>query len=194
MERTTEVVFLRGKRINLRPLSKGDVPDLLRWINDPDVRRYVTHCFPMMEQEEVAWVEKLHERKPHDFALGITLAKDSTLIGTIGLHRVNWVDRTAVTGTIIGERVHRNKGYGTEAKMLLLDYAFNRLNLRKVCSNVFACNPRSVAYSKRCGYRVEGALKRQFFVDGKYVDQIMLAVFRKDWLPIWERYKREHLR
>ncbi len=61
----------------------------------------------------------------------------------MGIHRINWKDRTATTGAVIGEKAYWDKGYGSEAKMLVLDYAFNMLNLRKICSQVLAFNKRS---------------------------------------------------
>ena len=41
---------------------------------------------------------------------------------------------------MIGESEYWGRGLGTEAKMLLLDYAFNTLNLRRICSQVLAFN------------------------------------------------------
>ncbi len=86
---------------------------------------------------------------------------------------------------------HQGQGYGTEAKMLLLDYAFNTLNLRKVCSTVLAFNGRSQRYNEKCGYVVEGVQKAQVFRDGSYHDLILMAVFRDDWLPVWREYQKQ---
>jgi RimJ/RimL family protein N-acetyltransferase len=90
---------------------------------------------------------------------------------------------------MIGEKEYWGKGYGTEAKMLLLDYAFNVLNLRKITSGVIAFNERSYNYSMRCGYKREGILKSHIYRDGKYWDVYQLAVFKgrfnnvhKKWL------------
>lgn len=107
----------------------------------------------------------------------------------MGLHEINWINRNAVTGTLIGEKEHRGKGYGTDAKMLLLDFAFNALGLHKVCSRVFAFNGRSRRYGEKCGYTVEGVLKEQHFHNGEFHDELVMAVFRRDWLPLWEAYR-----
>jgi RimJ/RimL family protein N-acetyltransferase len=74
--------------------------------------------------------------------------------------------------------------------MLLLDYAFNTLNLHKICSNAYDFNKASQAYSKKCGYKVEAILKEHAFCNGRYVDQVVLAVFREDWLPLWKKFQR----
>ncbi len=108
----------------------------------------------------------------------------------MGIHRINWKDRTATTGAVIGEKAYWGKGYGSEAKKLLLDYAFNELNLRKICSGALAFNGRSQAYSKKCGYEVEGVLKQHIFKNGEYHDLVQLAVFKEQWLPLWKKFRK----
>ena len=188
IETIDEVVFLRGKRVNLRPPTKADIPYFLRWMNSEEVRQYVTSFLPVMEADEDEWLERVRKNKENDVVLVIVDQKTSKPIGVMGIHRINWVSRVATTGAIIGEKTYWGKGYGSEAKMLLLQYAFETLNLRKICSLVFGFNERSVAYSKKCGYRVEGVLKDHHFKNGAYCDEIHMAVFREWWLPIWDRF------
>ena len=182
------VVFLRGRRIFLRPPTKVDIPILLRWLNDEEVRSYLVRYWPLSEKEELEWVERANIRDGSDLVLLICLA-DGRPIGSIGLHKINRKDQTAETGTVIGEKGLWSQGYGTEAKMILLNYAFNTLNLRKIVSHVYAFNGRSRRYSEKCGYKLEGVLKKHVFVDGEYCDVYCLAVFREEWLLLWREQK-----
>jgi len=181
------VIFLRGKRVILRPLSENDVQQLTRWINDPELRQFIKNTFPITEGGERDWLEGLKKRSDTDIVLGIEVK--GKLIGNMGLHRIDWKNRIATTGAIIGEKEYWGKGYGTDAKMTLLNYAFNDLNLRKLMSHVYAFNGRSLAYSLHCGYRVEGRLRRHRFVNGRYWDEIILGLFKSDWFPYWEKYQ-----
>lgn len=81
-------------------------------------------------------------------------------------------------------------GYGTDAKMTLLDYAFNTLNLHKMCSTVIAYNEASLHYSDKCGYILEGTRRKHIFKRGRYWDLIELGLFKKEWLPKWEIYQK----
>lgn len=189
-EQTTDVVFLKSKRVVLRPVMREDVPLLIKWINDPDVRKYLSAYMPMMEADEDEWFENLHKRKPGDIIL--TIVVDGKAIGTMGIHKIDTRNRTAETGALIGEKEYWGKGYGSEAKMLLLNYAFNTLNLRRIGSSLFEFNERSYKYSLKCGYKEEGRRRKRYFVDGKYWDEILLAVFREDWLPLWEKFAKEN--
>jgi RimJ/RimL family protein N-acetyltransferase len=187
-ETTPRVVFRAGKSVDLCVLSKDDAPLLQRWMNDPEISQFLNRVFPASFEEETAWIEGLAEKKQGNVVLGIAL-KDGILIGTIGLHQINWIDRHATTGTLIGAKDCWSKGYGTEAKMLLLDFVFNGLGLHKVLSHVFVFNGRSRRYGEKCGYKVEGVLKEQHYHNGEFHDELVMAVFRKDWLPLWEAWK-----
>lgn len=192
LETKTRIEFLKGKRLILRPILKKDIPYLLRWINDEDVTQYLATYLPMMEADQEKWLEALAKDKQTNLVFMI-VTTDGKPIGTMGLHHINWQNRVAITGALIGEKEYWGKGYGTEAKMLLLNYAFNTLNLRKVCSSVFSCNKRSYAYQVKCGYVEEGRRRRQFYKKGRYWDEILMAVFKKDWLPLWREYRKTHL-
>ncbi|RJQ13771.1 N-acetyltransferase [Candidatus Parcubacteria bacterium] len=190
MSQENKVVFLKGKKVILRPLSKADIPTLLRWINDPEVNQYVATYWPVMEQREEKWLESLAKEDNDSHVVFGIETHEGVFIGTMGFNFIQWKDRVAVTGALIGEKEYWGKGYGTDAKMILLEYAFNTLNMHKVCSAAIAFNERSIRYSLRCGYKIEGRLRKHHFRKGRYFDQVMLAIFKQDWLKVWRRYQK----
>ena len=184
------VVFLEGKKVILRPLDKRtDVEILQRWINDPEVRHNLAMIFPQTLKNEEEFIERAGDTTK-GVVLGIVIKETSELIGTMALHEIDWPNRNATTGAMIGEKKYWRKGYGTDAKMILLDYAFNTLTLHTISSNAFVFNRRSIGYNAHCGYRVEGVQKSRLFRAGRYWDRVLLGVSKKDWLPIWRRYKK----
>ncbi len=185
MNTTQSIVFLRGAKTVLRPIEISDVPLLTKWINDPDVRMYLQTNKPMSEIAERKWVESLADGKG-----GITLlitTYTGVPIGVMGLHDINHIDGTATTGAMIGEKRYWGKGYGSDAKRALLAYAFETLNLRKICSRVYAFNTRSIAYSRKCGYVDDGVQHKHVFRNGEYHDVVQLAIFKDEWLKMRQR-------
>ncbi|MBU2109630.1 GNAT family N-acetyltransferase [Patescibacteria group bacterium] len=180
------IFFRKGKKVFLRPVFKKDVPNFLVWFNDPEVTQWLSLTFPINEKEEEEWVENLQKRKPNDFVLMIE-TKDRKALGTIGLHKIFWQHRIAEIGIAIGEKKYWSKGYGTEATMLLLDYAFNTLDLRKVGLSVLDNNGRAYKCYSKCGFKVIGRRKEQFYKNGKHLDEIIMEVFKKDWQLIFKR-------
>ncbi len=186
------IVFLSGQKVNLRPYDKEkDLKNCLRWVSDPEIRRYFPTFmqFPHTLKTEADELEPLTSGTGNCFLIIETL--DAKSIGTIGLFSIDWVNRTAETGTLIGKKEYQNKGYGADAKMILLNYAFNSLNLRKITATVLSDNKKSLSYNKKCGYQSEGIRKKQSFRNGKYHDEILIAVFKEDFQKIWTKYQRQ---
>lgn len=181
-----KIVFCSGEKVILRPLMKGDIEKLLVWFNNPEMTQYLSMNMPMYEKEEEEWLEMLHKRKQTDIVFAIE-TKKGNFIGTIGLHKIIWVDRIAEVGIAIGEKEYRGRGYGTEALMLLLEYAFNSLNLRKACLTVLGFNKRAYRCYCKCGFKVEGRKRQQFYKNGRYTDEIVMAVFKRNWLTSKKR-------
>lgn len=93
---------------------------------------------------------------PTNLTFAIVLRENDELIGRNELDYLDLVHRSAETGTELFRPEHRGKGYGAEAKHLLLGYAFEVLNLHMVWSNVWEENPRSRAALLKQGYRPSG--------------------------------------
>ena len=184
------IVFLKGKKMILRPLRKDtDLEAALRWVNDGEVTQYLSRYLPMSFAEESEWFDNLSKRRD-DMPLAIE-NKEGIFIGIVGLHNINWKDRTTGHGIFIGEKDYWEKGCGTDVEMTLLDYAFNKLNLRKIRSEVLGFNKRSLNFHLKCGYKIIGIRRKELFKNGRYCDLVMLEVFKKDWLMLWKKYQNK---
>lgn len=187
----SDVVFRRGERVLLRPLERAEIPTLRRWVNDPEVTQFLMQVFPIMEKEEEEWFDNLAKNR-HNFVLGIVERKENKLIGVTGLHNIHWQHRTATTGAYIGDKEDRGKGYGQESKMLMLDFAFNTLDLFAIRSSAMAHNIASLTYLKRCGYvkvgRIPNWIRCQ---NGSRSDEVLLVVTQERWRPLWQEYLKK---
>jgi RimJ/RimL family protein N-acetyltransferase len=184
------VVFLKGARVELRPIHEADVPTITRWINDPIISQYLTVYLPITEEDEREWLKSLSKSKGTDVVLMIVVR--SKPIGIMGLHAISMTNGTGTTGAYIGESEYRGKGYAQEAKMLLLYFAFYTLNLRKIYSTVISYNGASYKYLTVSGYKRYGTRRKHHYQHGKYWDEILMHVWRKDWEKLWERFAQEH--
>jgi RimJ/RimL family protein N-acetyltransferase len=186
MSNLKESVFLEGKRINLRPPLKSDFPFFIKWMNDPGTRLGVGNRFPSTEKGEEKFLERVSESRDELALVIVSLEKDNP-IGIIGLHKIDWISRTAISGTII-EKGLRGQGFGTEAKKLLLNYAFNTLNLRKISARIYEFNKKSIISCERCGYKQEATLKEEKYIEGHYYNECIFSIFKEDFIPVWENY------
>lgn len=143
----------------------------------------------------IAWehfaVELFKKEPPSDITLAVCLTENDQYIGAVDLFDIDWINRTAETGAWLGDAEYRGKGYGTEAKHLLLEYAFDRLQLRALMSYVWEPNTRSAAALMKQGYRSAGRLKWEELKHGVYHDALIFDVLRDEWLAAREAWRSE---
>lgn len=171
--------FLVGSTVYLRPLEREDAGAVAPWFNDPQTRQYLRRQLPMSVQAEEAHLEK--SQGDHGFILGIAVKANDALIGTAGLHSIDWRNRQAGFGISIGAAEQRAKGYGREATSLIAGYAFETLNLNRVWLHVYEDNARAISVYEKVGFRKEGVLRQDSFRDGQYWDTIVMALLREEW-------------
>jgi RimJ/RimL family protein N-acetyltransferase len=173
--------FRIGAAIYLRPLERADAPLLQQWINDPEVTRTLLMYRPVSRAAEERWIDEL-DKTDREVVLGIAIgAANDKLIGATGLHQIDYKNRHAQFGIVIGDRHEWNKGYGTEATALMVAYAFETLNLNRVWLHVYETNPAGIKAYEKAGFRKEGVLRQDTFRDGRYLDAIAMAILRADW-------------
>lgn len=182
-------IWRKGKQVLLCPHQREDIPRYQHWINDPENNQYLLVNWPMHEAGQNEWFERVSKSDPDHIGVAIRTL-DGTLIGNMSM-TIYLRKQCASTATLIGSKEHQGQGYGTDAKMLMLDYAFNWRGLRKVTSPIIAFNGRSQSYAKRCGYRHMATIEAEHFRNGVWHNEEHYVVFRNEWLPLWEQYQKE---
>jgi RimJ/RimL family protein N-acetyltransferase len=187
VEKSYKIICLKGKKVILRPFDIAtDFELFFKWVNDPEVIRYLLRLIPTYRHQQLAWFQSLPNST--DIIFSVETIQGNT-IGTIGLENINYLNGTACTWQIIGEKQFRGQGFGTEAKILLLDYGFNTLRLEKINSEIIAANKISLHYNKKLGFREEGVLRNQVFREGKRHDLVLLGILREEFAEILEKYR-----
>jgi RimJ/RimL family protein N-acetyltransferase len=152
---------------------------LFEWINDSELIRFTNNYRPISEAEQKVWFQSLSERKDQ-VVLGIEARKEKKLIGTCGLYAIERVNRKAELRIKIGNKSYWGRGYGKEAVELLLDYAFSDLNLRRLWLKVLPTNDRALRLYKEVGFKEEGILREDLYIQGGYCDLIVMGLLRED--------------
>ncbi len=167
-----------GKKCYLSPIDMEDVEKYTAWLNDYEVTRYLTMA-PQMISLHAEKEMLLSLSKDHTYAI-VTLEKDE-LIGGCGMIDVNNLHRTGEIGIFIGNGEYRNRGYGTEALKLLIDYSFKVLNLRNLMLKVYEFNDRAMHCYEKIGFRVIGRRRGAIERDLKVHDMIFMDILPEDF-------------
>jgi RimJ/RimL family protein N-acetyltransferase len=169
---------LKGEKVALRPPSDGDAALFIQWFADLEVTRYLASAFPSSLQAEEDFFKRIGESKNDVWWV---IEAEGRTIGASGIHRINWIDANATTGTLIGDKSCWRKGYGSESMALRTEYAFRQLNLHKLRSGAFMENAPSKRALEKAGYREVGIHREDVWRDGKWHDHWIAEILRSDW-------------
>ncbi len=174
--------FLISENIYLSPLTKDDISDdYISWLNDSEVCKGNSHAtFPNNYSKTLAYVESIENSKT-EIVFSIRWKKNDIHIGIVSLQNINYVNRSGEIAMIVGDRNYLNKGVGTEALKLLIDYGFYTLNLNRISSRTPATNKDGIKNCENNEMKKEGLIREGLFKNGKYLDAIIYSILLKDY-------------
>ena len=172
-----------GERIMLREYRREDLEEMRKWVNDGNVTHYLSHVFlpaqtlPMTE----SFLERVLSGQNLDYNFVIADRETGAYIGQVDLFGLNTIDRHAELGIVIGNPQWHGQGIGTEAIMLMLDFAFRHANLQRIELWVDADNAGAIRCYKKAGFVHEGCRRKCHFAHGQYVDLNLMGALRDEW-------------
>jgi len=171
---------IRGTAIQLRPLEEADAERIRQWRLDEGTRKaYMGYRFPVIAAAERDWVKRVADPSNREQVyLGVEHQNEG-LVGVVNLRDIDWINRVAKLGLLIGA-CYQGRGFGREALGLLLRYGLEELNLRRIELEVRADNERAIALYEAAGFLQEGRLRQRWADTGKYVDVVVMGFLRSE--------------
>jgi RimJ/RimL family protein N-acetyltransferase len=172
---------ITGDNIVLRPLSKADIENRVKWFNDPEVRKTLVISERFEVEKTIRWFEKIQaDSSRAEFV--IETAK-KVPVGVVGLASIDSAHKTAEIYIVIGEKEFWGKGVMIEAECLLIGWSFNSLGIEKIWAESRPENIASLITMKKIGFQVEGTLRNEKIVNGQRTTVLRLGLLREDFKP-----------
>ncbi len=169
----------KGDKVKLRPLCREDIEESVNWRNDPKIRENIIgYRFPVTVEIENKWYQNYLDNNDNSrINFSIEIIGSKVLAGYIYLNDIDWISRHCQFGIMIGKSEHQGKGFGSDAMNILFNYAFECLNLRKICLEVASYNNNAISLYKKTGFSNEGILKEHLYLNGRHHDIILMSLF-----------------
>ena len=167
------IVNIEGELVALGPARRDLLPVYTRWMNDLGTLRSIgAPSRPMTLEAETAWYDGIAASDTAFF----TIYERSTWlpVGGTDLREIDYRNRSASFGIMIGEPDRRGKGYGTEATRLLLDYAFTALGLHNVMLTCYEFNLAGRRAYEKAGFKEIGRRRQCRWMGGRLWDDIYM--------------------
>lgn len=176
------MVKREGKRIYLRPVRRSDAVPIYRYARHREISRFTYVPYPYRLEDSYAFLKSLRRwrRKGTSEVFGMVDKGSDQLLGLIGMHRIDRVNKRVEIGYWLGKE-HWGKGITSEAVRLVVRYAFKDMKLQKVVARVWHPNVASATLLKKCGFKLEGCLRRQTFRNHRWYDEFMFGILKEEF-------------
>jgi RimJ/RimL family protein N-acetyltransferase len=165
-----------GKKIILRSIEEKDLELLCKWSNEPEIQYWLGGWH--MPTSQVVMKDWFNRITQDNINLRLAIEHpDLGLIGTANLVDINWKDRNAFHGMLLGDKDIRGRGIGVDVVMTIMKYAFEELGLRRLDGSMIEYNTASLKlYIDKCGWRKEGIKKSWYFRKNSFWDKILVGI------------------
>ena len=169
---------LIGKKCYLSPINVNDAEKFTEWLNDMEVMKNFSlypNIISLESEKEI--LEKIS--KEHNYSI-INL-ETNELIGNCGFLNIDYLNQSAEIGIFIGNKIFWNKGYGTEAFSLLIDYGFKALNFHNIMLRVYENNKGAIKCYEKVGFKIMGIRRDGLLRDLKRQNIVYMDILKEDF-------------
>lgn len=169
-------IKIEGEKIYLKYLDEGKdaTQEYCDWLNDPEINKYLETKEATVEELERYIEDKNND--PNCLFLGIFLKENNKHLGNIKLEPIDFDNKKATIGILIGDKEYWGKGIGNEATKLLVSYAFNSLHLKEINLGVISENKAAIKVYKKAGFRIDRIERKSIKYGNKYYDGIIMSI------------------
>lgn len=159
-------------------MEEHDRDRLRRWRNLPDVSRFMFTDHVIGEAEHARWFTAMLVDPSVRYWV---IERDGEPVGLASLTSIDLTHRRCAWGFYLAAPEARGHGLGSVAGHFLIRQAFERLDLRKVCSEVLDFNARALAMYAALGFQEEGRLREHIVKGDRVCDVVVQSLLRREW-------------
>ena len=172
------MITLKGTNIYLRALEPEDLDFVYAIENNESVWEVSNTQTPYSRFLIKQYLENAHQDiyEAKQLRLAICLNDSQKAIGLIDLFDFDPKNSRAGVGLVIADLASRNKGIGSEALELVINYSFQQLQLHQLYANIGSDNEISLQLFTKFGFQKIGIKKDWIKVNNHYKDELLFQL------------------
>ncbi|WP_347173772.1 GNAT family N-acetyltransferase [Polaribacter uvawellassae] len=165
--------------IKLETFKEEDFSRLINWVDSEELM-YIFSAerfkYPLTQKQLINYL------KAKDRIVYKVINKSTNeIIGHADFSNINKLSRNArICSVLIGEKEHRNKGYGTKIIDELVNIGFNKMKLHRIDLGVYDFNKQAIKCYQKCGFEIEGLLKDNIKFNNLYWSTYNMSILNKE--------------
>ena len=169
---------IKGNNVCLRFIEPEDLEAIREMSNDAEQEYMIGGwSLPAAKKHQEDWYQRILSDKNN---IRFAIEFEGAFVGLVTLTDIDWKNRRAKSGIRLTLDAPK-QGIATDALRSMLDYAFEELNLNRVCATVVEYNKASRKLHAKCGYHEEGLLRQSVYKRGKYHDELQLSILKSEY-------------
>ena len=166
---------LKGNNIYIRALEPNDLEFVYAIENDQSIWEVSNTHTPYSRFLVKQYLENAHQDiyEAKQLRLAICKNEDFQAVGLIDLFDFDPKNNRAGVGIVISNGSNRNSGLGSEALQLVINYAFNQLQLHQLYANIGSKNEISISLFTKFGFQKIGVKKDWNKINNQYEDEML---------------------
>lgn len=173
---------LIGKKVRLRLFRLQDADKLWDSVHNPYFNRLTgTHATFTRNMIDRYIENQVNADDDSRASFIIEPLENTRAVGEVVINDIDHDNHSGNIRISLFSEDDLNKGYGTEAMQLMVDYGFRELGLHRIALGVYDFNPRAIHVYEKMGFKREGVMRDSLYWDGEYIDEIMMSVLSHEW-------------
>ncbi|CEN22309.1 GNAT family N-acetyltransferase [Paraclostridium sordellii] len=174
---------LYTNRIRLRRINKNDLEQFFSFLSNDNVTRYMIidkiQDIKVVEKMMNFMIEGYKNNRPTPWA--ISLKENDEMIGICGFSKCDIQNGKAEVGYILSDK-HWRQGIATEALKVVVDFAFNYMNLNKIEARCISKNLASEKVMLKANMKLDAILREEKFHKQSYVDLKLYSILKEEYV------------
>ena len=170
---------ITGDKVILRPFENADIEYIEECLQDPEVIKLTGSSNDFDKEKVRKWYITRNEQ-PDRLDLAIFDKSTNVVVGEVVIYEYDEANHSMNYRVLIGPR-GRNRGLGTEATTMFINYIFANTDLNQLILSVYSFNPRAQRVYEKAGFVLENIDEAVLEHDGCMIDSLNMILTHSKW-------------
>jgi RimJ/RimL family protein N-acetyltransferase len=172
-------MIIGSNYVSLRAIEKDDLPQLMKWRNNPEFRKYFRENSEINIAKQHRWFEMINN--VNSIHKMFAIVDSNRLIGACGLCYIDWINRSADFSIYIGYNdLYIDNKYAVEAAELMIDYGFNVLNLHRLWAEIYSIDEAKKTFFDIINFKLDGELRQTYWHNNQWHNSLFYSLLSNE--------------
>lgn len=176
--------MIKGNVVGLRAIERSDLPQLMKWRNRPEYRRYFREYRELGFEHQNNWFEKIVMGDTRTIMFAIVELSSRNLLGACGLCYIDWINKNADFSIYIGaDNLYIDELYAYDAAITMARYGFDELGLHRLWAEIYDFDEQKKMMFQSLGFSLDGCFRQNHWSEGKWHDSLFYSLLKHEFEP-----------